>query len=189
MMDSQSMPLGFNTDVMLGEAVYHVQTEACWRGEPAIESSIFFRGLVQLARRAPLPHAASSPAAGALVRQSHAQIIEQLRSGQLRASAKDFKLDCAVREEALAENRLKIEARTHWAGMPLKLARVLLAGGETHTDCLAEQITEADGAATLECSIEGVNAAARYLVRAQYGLCQASCVIEVDGTTTLKTRR
>ncbi len=173
------MPLGFNTDVMLGEAVYHVQTEACWRGEPAIESSIFFRGLVQLSRRAPLPHAASSPDAGALVRQSHAQIIDQLRGGKLRASSKDFKLECAVNEAALAENRLRIEARAHWAGMSLKHAKILLAGGAAHAECLAEQLTSADGAAILECSIADAGAAARYLLRAQYGLCQVSCVIEI----------
>ncbi len=84
------MSSGFNTDVRVGEQVYHVQTEDRGPNRPAIDTAVYQQGRVLHRRSSNYAEFAASEefSAEALrqrVEQQHRAIIEELRSGTLTA--------------------------------------------------------------------------------------------------------
>jgi len=83
---------GFNTDVRVGEQVYHVQTEDRGPNRPAIDTAVYQQGRVLHRRSSNYAEFAASEefTAEALrqrVEQQHREIIEELRSGTLTAGS------------------------------------------------------------------------------------------------------
>lgn len=82
------MPLGFNSNVQLSRARYHVQTEDRGKEHPFIDTVVLLQGRV-LHRRSTsyedlLAGGAADPAAlRARVEQQHREILQALRSGSL----------------------------------------------------------------------------------------------------------
>ncbi len=84
------MSSGFNTDVRVGEQVYHVQTEDRGPNRPAIDTAVYQQGRVLHRRSSNYAEFAASEEFTAdglrqRVEQQHRAIIEELRSGTLAA--------------------------------------------------------------------------------------------------------
>ncbi len=84
------MSSGFNTDVRVGEQVYHVQTEDRGPNRPAIDTAVYQQGRVLHRRSSNYADFAASEEFSAeglrqRVEQQHRAIIEELRSGTLTA--------------------------------------------------------------------------------------------------------
>jgi len=84
------MSSGFNTDVRVGEQVYHVQTEDRGPSRPVIDTAVYQSGRVLLRRSSNYEQFAASAAftAEALrqrVELQHSNVIDDLRSGTLAA--------------------------------------------------------------------------------------------------------
>ena len=84
------MSSGFNTDVRVGDQVFHVQTEDRGPSRPVIDTAVYQSGRVLLRRSSNYEHFAASPAftAEALrerVELQHSNVIDDLRSGALAA--------------------------------------------------------------------------------------------------------
>lgn len=82
------MSSGFNTDVRVGEHVYHVQTEDRGPNRPAIDTAVYQQGRVLHRRSSNYAEFAASAeftteALRQRVEQQHRTIIEELRSGRL----------------------------------------------------------------------------------------------------------
>jgi hypothetical protein len=83
------MSSGFNTDIRVGELVFHVQTEDRGPTRPFIDTAVYQNGRVLHRRSASYEEFKGDPAFSpeALrrrVEQQHRAIIEELRSGALR---------------------------------------------------------------------------------------------------------
>jgi len=96
---------GFNTDVRVGDELFHVQTEPCSRPAPAIETTIFQAGSVQYLVRNPLP----APATADQIRDQHAAVIAQLHAGQLRGRGPVLEIE-AVLDHGDLELRIRRES-------------------------------------------------------------------------------
>jgi hypothetical protein len=86
------MSSGFNTDIRVGEQVFHVQTEDRGPTRPFIDTAVYQNGRVLHRRSASYEDFKADPAFSpeALrqrVEQQHRTVIEDLRSGALRADA------------------------------------------------------------------------------------------------------
>jgi hypothetical protein len=86
------MSSGFNTDVRVGDQVFHVQTEDRGPSHPAIDTAVYQNGRVLLRRSSTYREfAASAEFSPEGVRQrveaQHRAIIQELRSGNVGASA------------------------------------------------------------------------------------------------------
>ncbi len=84
------MSSGFNTDVRVGDQVFHVQTEDRGPSRPVIDTAVYQSGRVLLRRSSNYEQFAASPAftAEALrerVERQHSSVIDGLRSGALAA--------------------------------------------------------------------------------------------------------
>jgi len=84
------MSSGFNTDIKVGEHVYHVQTEDRGPGHPAIDTLVYQSGRILHRKSSNYEEFAGSPSftAEALrqrVEDQHRAVIEALRSGALEA--------------------------------------------------------------------------------------------------------
>jgi hypothetical protein len=82
------MSSGFNTDVRVGDRVFHVQTEDRGPAHPIIDTAVYQSGRVVLRRSSPYQDFTSSPeftseALRLRVENQHRSIIEELRSGTL----------------------------------------------------------------------------------------------------------
>jgi hypothetical protein len=84
------MSSGFNTDVRIGEQVFHVQTEDYGPSRPMIDTAVYQNGRV-LHRRSSnyadfsLSSAFSESSLRERVEEQHRAVIEDLRSGRLEA--------------------------------------------------------------------------------------------------------
>jgi hypothetical protein len=84
------MSSGFNTDVSVGERVFHVQTEGRGPARPVIDTVVYRNGRVLYRRASSYGHLADSPeftpeALRRRVEEQHRAVIEDLRSGALDA--------------------------------------------------------------------------------------------------------
>ena len=82
------MSSGFNTDVRLGDQVYHVQTEDRGPTHPAIDTAVYQQGRVLYRRSSGYEHFAGSPEFSPedmliRVEEQHRAVIEDLRDGLL----------------------------------------------------------------------------------------------------------
>jgi hypothetical protein len=87
---------GFNTDIKVGDAVYHIQTEDRGPSNPVIDSTIYARGRILHRRANSYKELRESPEfSDALLRerleQQHRGIIEELRTGALALDHPDAK--------------------------------------------------------------------------------------------------
>jgi len=147
------MSSGFNTDVRVGDSVYHVQTEDRGPTHPIIDTAVYQNGRV-LHRRS-LDYSQSSAASdfsaerlASRVEEQHRSVIEDLRSGAL-----DAELARAVeRANRAAGIQIQLLNPTSW-----------LAGGTVLLD--VEVARRADrrpvGGAKVEAMIEGALSPAR----------------------------
>lgn len=86
------MSSGFNTDVRVGDQVFHVQTEDRGPSHPAIDTAVYQNGRVLLRRSSSYQEFASSAAFSPegvrqRVEEQHRGIIQELRSGTIGATA------------------------------------------------------------------------------------------------------
>ncbi len=84
------MSSGFNTDVRVGDQVYHVQTEDRGPSRPAIDTAVYQQGRVLHRRSSNYAEFAASAEFSAedlrqRVENQHRAVIEELRSGVLTA--------------------------------------------------------------------------------------------------------
>jgi hypothetical protein len=86
------MSSGFNTDVRVGELVFHVQTEDRGPSHPVIDTAVYQNGRVLLRRSSSYQDFASSgefspESVRQRVEEQHRAIIQELRSGSIGAPA------------------------------------------------------------------------------------------------------
>ena len=84
------MSSGFNTDVRVGDQLFHVQTEDRGPSRPAIDTAVYQNGRVLLRRSSDYKDFAASPefnpeGVRQRVEEQHRAIIHELRSGTLGA--------------------------------------------------------------------------------------------------------
>jgi len=84
--------LGFNTNVRLGDTLYHVQTEDRGAGHPFIDTTVYAQGRVLHRRTTSYQDlldlaGANEAALQQRVKQQHRSVIEELRSGALKLDA------------------------------------------------------------------------------------------------------
>ena len=84
------MSSGFNTDVRVGERVFHVQTEDRGPTPPVIDTAIYQNGRVLLRRSSSYEQLVDTPGFSAdavrqRVAEQHSAVIEELRTGTLAA--------------------------------------------------------------------------------------------------------
>jgi hypothetical protein len=94
------MSSGFNTDVQMGDKVFHVQTEDRGPANPLIDTTVYQNGRVVLRRASNYAHYAASVEFDAQelherVEEHHRALIEDLRTGLL-----DAEMTAAAKEEA-----------------------------------------------------------------------------------------
>jgi hypothetical protein len=86
------MSSGFNTDVRVGELVFHVQTEDRGPSRPVIDTAVYQNGRVLLRRSSNYQDFASSAEFSAegvrqRVEEQHRAIVQELRAGVIGATA------------------------------------------------------------------------------------------------------
>src|SRR5579864_8877535 len=84
------MPSGFNTDVRVGDAVFHVQTEDRGPNRPVIDTMVYQSGRVLYRRTFDYKHFAESSeftheGLRERVEEQHRAVIQDLRSGTLES--------------------------------------------------------------------------------------------------------
>ena len=83
------MPIfGFNTDVKVGDTVFHVQTEDRGAGNPVLDTTVYVKGRVLVKRGTSYREFLASPDFSeaqlhAMLEQQHRQIIEEVRTSLL----------------------------------------------------------------------------------------------------------
>jgi hypothetical protein len=102
------MSSGFNTDVQIGDLVFHVQTEDRGPSHPAIDTAVYQHGRVLHRRSSNYEQFASSPefdhdALRERVENQHRVVIEDLRGGVLAAEI------AAALERALREGGIQVQ--------------------------------------------------------------------------------
>lgn len=76
------MIFGYNTDVPVGDKVYHVQTEDRGSKHPVIDSVIYLKGRILDKRRTPyVPGEVTSGKIKEMVTQQHRELVESIKSG------------------------------------------------------------------------------------------------------------
>lgn len=83
---------GFNTDVKVGNTVFHVQTEDRGAGNPVLNTTIYVKGRVLAKRGTSYQDFLASPDFSeaelhAMLERQHKQIIEEVRAGKLAEMA------------------------------------------------------------------------------------------------------
>jgi hypothetical protein len=146
------MSSGFNTDVRLGERVYHVQTEDRGPSRPVIDTMVYQNGRVVHRRNSNYQHFADSaeftPDGLRLrVEEQHRCVIEDLRAGALNG-------DSAAPSACTAQEAAPIPA-----GIQLQLLNPeswLTAGSVSlHVEILRRTDQQPQSAAHVEALIEG----------------------------------
>jgi hypothetical protein len=77
------MAFGFNTNVVVGDRTYHVQTEAARKG-CVIETTVYLRGIVFYSRRVQVPENERDELQLELrIRSQHGETVTALKTGAL----------------------------------------------------------------------------------------------------------
>jgi hypothetical protein len=107
------MNFGFNSNVRVGEATYHVQTEDRGASHPFLDTVVYLAGRVIYKRSTSYEKFASGMEAGTLAQklhehlsQQHREVIAALEAGTLPMNSKE-KRELAV-ENAHTQNRLDL---------------------------------------------------------------------------------
>jgi hypothetical protein len=75
------MIFGFNTDVKVGDSVYHVQTEDRGPKRPEIDSVVYYKGQILDRRLTRYPPGAMPEQIKELVTKQHRVLVDSLKSG------------------------------------------------------------------------------------------------------------
>jgi hypothetical protein len=151
------MSSGFNTDVPVGDRIFHVQTEDRGPANPLIDTTIYQNGRVVLRRASNYAHYAESEEFDARellerVEEHHRALIEDLRTGLL-----DGEMAAAAKEEAGG------------GGIQVQLLNPgsWLSGGNVSLDLrvLRRADRRPEGGASVEASIEGALQQGRHTAR------------------------
>jgi hypothetical protein len=162
------MVFGFNTDVRVGKAIYHVQTEDRGPGNPVVDTTIYTQGRVLHKRATSYKEYLNSPEfceAGLRQRleEQHRAIIDELRSGKLQFGAPGAAPPVTESQAAgisvtllnpaswLAAGTasLKIQVKQQKTGMPVSDAKVEVAMEGTTKPLSFHAKTDAAGVAEL----------------------------------------
>lgn len=150
------MNLGFNSDVRLGETVYHVQTEDRGAAHPFIDTTVYFGGQVLHRRSSSYRDLLGSgePSQAALqqrVEQQHRSVIEELHAGTL-------KLDRAAARRAGRRAGIRVQL--------LNPATWLVSGSAVlQVEVRARSTGEHVAGANVEVTVEGVRGPTRFAAR------------------------
>jgi hypothetical protein len=151
------MSSGFNTDVRVGERVYHVQTEDRGPNRPVIDTMVYQNGRVVHRRNSNYQHFVDSPEFTAeglreRVEEQHRCVIEDLRAGTLNGDS----AAAPASAKTPAEEPAPAPALT---GIQLQLLNPdswLTAGSVSlHLEILRRTDQQPQGAAHVEALIEG----------------------------------
>jgi len=156
---------GYNTEIRLGDTIYHVQSEAR-ESERLLQSQVFVKGHCISKRSTPSEQGASPQSAQESLRLQHRSVVERIRAGQLEltpagspksstvgdsAACQDFSLRCIrARRDGVD---LVLIFQVSRAGSPvhdLKLRCLLIKPeGELAPELIAEPVTDYEGMAEL----------------------------------------
>jgi hypothetical protein len=75
------MIFGFNTDVKVGDSVYHVQTEDRGPKRPEIDSVIYYKGQILDRRRTAYSPETAAEQIKDMVTNQHRELVDSLKSG------------------------------------------------------------------------------------------------------------
>jgi len=158
---------GYNTEIRLGDTIYHVQSEAR-DSERLLQSQVFVKGRCISKRSIPSEHGASPQSGQESLRLQHRSVVERIRAGQLEltpagspksstvgdsaeTACQDLSLRCMSARRDGAD--LVLTFQVTGAGSPvhdLKLRCFLIKpDGELAPELIAEPVTDYEGMAEL----------------------------------------
>jgi hypothetical protein len=175
-----AMSLGFNSNVQVGSAVYHVQTEDCGLNHPFVDTVVLCGGQVLHRRSASYRDLLGGPALDETalrtrIEQQHREVLEALRAGSLRLeedrqAAIIVKLCNPASWLVAGQATLEVEVLSRTRGEPVAGASVSVSieGADgAKPECAAQ--TGADGRAWLRFPMPSVTqqAVAALVIRAR----------------------
>ena len=120
------MIFGYNTEIRLGDTVYHIQSEArdC---ERLLQTQVFVKGHCINKRSTPSEHDGDPQAVQESLRLQHRSVVESIRAGQLELSPTEppdlnVSLRCTGARREGAELVLGFQVTR--AGVPMRDARL-----------------------------------------------------------------
>lgn len=179
------MIFGFNTDVKVGDRVYHVQSEARI-ADLLLQTMIFVRGHCIGKHGSSYAHATGADSSEQqiheLLKEQHRRVVQLVREGRIEEFLRSTGEIQDTEGVGLVLNWLNIEAADGKqqftmrfmvtdSGFPVEGALVTcrLAHGDTPIHC--QSVTEADGTTALEVDLRDLESQAGtiLLVRAKHG--------------------
>jgi len=161
------MIFGYNTDVPVGDKVYHVQTEDRGSKHPVIDSVIYLKGRILDKRRTPyVPGEVSPEKIKEMVTHQHKELVESIKSGAFIPGSADA-TDGQVTVELLNPDSLEENGRL--------LFRLKAPAGSRVQACLemdgkevqrAESTADSKGIAELPFLLPAQSGSAAVLFRA-----------------------
>lgn len=185
------MSLGFNSDVPVGDVVFHVQTENYGEPQYAIVTLVYHRGRILHRRNSSYSDLTAAPgfseeSVSGRVEDQHRSVIEEIRNGEISlphgegataASAEQgiqLRLRNASSWFAAGQATLDLEVIQRRDGTPVEGARVeaFLTGSKDRAHC--EDKTGSDGLARIRFAVPNAAASgAELVIRADAGGSQA----------------
>jgi hypothetical protein len=150
--------LGFNSDVCVGDTVYHVQTQDRGIARPVIDTLVYAQGRVVHRRTSGYEDLLSAgdlsqPALQQRVQQQHRAVVEDLRAGSLKldAAAAGIRVQLLNPASWLAAGiaTLKIEVRARGKGQPVADVAVEVTLEGTNNPLRFAARTDSQGCAEL----------------------------------------
>lgn len=175
------MPVfGFNTDVKVGNLVFHVQTEDRGANNPVLDTTIYHKGRVLAKRGTSYRDFMASPDFSeselkAMLEQQHKKLLEEVRSGalpemaelaeQMKGGGIAVKLLNAgsFLKGSTATLELAVTRRGDQKGVQRAMVRVLVNTGAGQPNKF-EVDTDAEGKATLQFALPPLGPAGAELV-------------------------
>jgi hypothetical protein len=144
---------GYNTEIRLGDTVYHVQSEALGC-ERLLETQVFVKGHCITKRSTPSEHGENPQSVQESLRLQHRSVVECIRAGQLdlaRTETPDLNVHCTSAKREGAE--LVLGFQMTLGGVPMRDTRlrcfVTEPGSAVPTELIPELVTDHEGMAVL----------------------------------------
>ena len=164
------MIFGFNTDVKLGDTIYHVQSKAR-ESEKLLQTQVFVRGRCVGKRAVSYATSAAQvdfgdPHKEQQLRDQHRLVLEAIREGQLEtvldhaetealAAIKQLDLQCENANSVHASGNLTLQLRVTEAGAAVPAARLTMRFARADsTPFYTQAVTDAAGAAEISIELE-----------------------------------
>ncbi len=149
------MIFGYNTEIRLGDTVYHVQSEARGSGR-RLETQVFVKGHCITERSSPAEHDGDPQSVQEVLRLQHRSVVESIRAGQLELTrtetpALNFSLRCTSARREGAELVLGFQVTCAGAPVPDVKLRCSLTEPESTLapELISEPVTDPAGMAGL----------------------------------------